>query len=107
MSWIDDEFFHLVEWTILHHIVDSPWPIPYFEISTIRDLFGECCELGIEVCLIGLALDTLDHVRRVVSLGSESIDDTDSLAPQKNSLRNLRSKSVSSLSENDFTIFAT
>jgi hypothetical protein len=102
VPWIDDEFLHLVEWAILHHIVDSPWPIPYFEISTIRDLFGECCELGIEIDLICLALDTLDHIRRVMCLGTKSIDDTDSLAPQKNSLRNLRSESISSFCEDDF-----
>lgn len=102
MSRIDYEFLHLVEWAILHHIVDSPWPIPNFEISPIRDLLGECCKLLIEVCLICLALDTLDHIRRVVSLGSESVDDTDSLAPQKNGLRNLRSESISSLGEDDF-----
>ena len=101
MSRIDYELLHLVERTILHHIVDSPWPIPYLKISPIRDLFGECCELLIEVCLICLALNTLDHIRRVVSLGSESIDDTDSLAPQKNGLRNLRSESISSLCEDD------
>ena len=102
MSRIDDELLHLVEWTILHHIVDSPWPIPYLKISPVRDLLGECCELLIEVCLICLILNTLDHIRGVVSLGSESIDDTDSLAPQKNGLRNLRSESISSLREDNF-----
>ena len=107
MPWIDDELLHLVEGAILHHIVDSPWPIPYFEISTIRDLFGEGCDLLIEVCLICLALDTLDHIRRVMCLGTESIDDTDSFRAKQYCLRNLRCKSISSLREDDLTIFTT
>ena len=102
MSWIDDEFLHLIKRTILHNIVDSPWPVTYFEISAISDILGECCELGIEIHLIRLALNSLDHIRRVVCLGSESIDDTNSLLFQENCLRDLRGKPVSSLREDDF-----
>ena len=35
LSWVDDEFFYLEEWGILEYIVDSPWTIPYFEVSSL------------------------------------------------------------------------
>ena len=107
MSRIDYQFLHLVERAILHHIVYTPWSISYFEVSPIGDIFGECCEFFIEISLICFVLDTLDHIRRVMRLGSESIDDADSLRAKQYCFRDLRCKSISSFCKDDLTIFTT
>lgn len=107
LTRLDDELLHLIEWEIFEDIVDSPWAVPDFKIATFSETLREICDLRIEVFLIGFILHILHHITRVMGLGTQSVDDTDSLRAEKYCFRDLRSKSISSLREDDLTIFST
>lgn len=98
---MDDEFFDLVEWEILHDIVDSPWTIAYLEISTFCERFWEFGDFFIELIFIGFVFDFFDKITRIMSLGTESIDDAHTSITQYLTFWHLRCKSISSLREDD------
>jgi hypothetical protein len=63
MSWIDDELLHLVEWTILEDVVDSPWTIPDLEIVTFCEIFWELFDFFLELFFICLIFELVDEIR--------------------------------------------
>ena len=104
LSWMDDDFFDLVERRVFEYVVDSPWTVPYFEVSPFSKLFREFGDFRIEGFFVCFILDFFDEVRRVVCLGSESITDLDSMRREDLSLWDLPSKSISSLRKDDLVI---
>lgn len=107
MTWLDDDLFHLKEWSIFEDIVDTPWTIPDFEISSFAEILWERLELFFEFFLISFIERFFQEVARVMRLRTETIDDTDSLRAQEDCLWYLCSESVSSLREDNLTIFTT
>jgi hypothetical protein len=71
------------------------------------EILWEFFEFFLEFLFISLVLELVDEIRRIVCLGTESINDTNSFGMQEYRLRNLRSKSISSLREDYFRIFSS
>jgi hypothetical protein len=71
------------------------------------EILWEFFEFFLEFFFISLVLELVDEIRRIVCLGTESIDDTNSFGTQEYRFRNLRSKSIPSLREDYFRIFSS
>jgi hypothetical protein len=106
-SWVNDEFFYLIEWTIFEDIVDSPWTISYFEISAICHLFWEFCDFFIKFFFIFFVLYFFDHVTRVVCLRTKSINHVYSFMCEKLCFWDIGGESIPSLGKDDFFVFST
>jgi hypothetical protein len=71
------------------------------------EILWEFFEFFLEFLFISFVLELVDEIRRIMCLGTESIDDTNSLRTEEYRLRNLRSKSISSFREDYFRIFSS
>jgi hypothetical protein len=74
---------------------------------TFGEILWEFFEFFLELFFISFVLELVDKIRRIMCLGTESIDDTNSFGTQEYCLRNLRSKSISSFREDYFRIFSS
>ena len=66
LSWIHDNFFHLIEWTIFHNIVHTPRTISYFEIIPFRHFFWKTRNFFIEIFFIFCIFNIFDNVTRTM-----------------------------------------